>query len=94
MRSLPLLTAVIAAVAVTSTLPALAQTQPAGPEESNAYHAGGRHDQKAHEASLKAKKSGQKMAEPKVHPGGPRHDEPAHKAALRAQSTDAEAAKK
>lgn len=54
------------------------------------YHAGGpRHDVSAHEASIRAKENGVKLAEPTIHPGG-RHNEDNHKAAIRAQNNEAE----
>lgn len=52
------------------------------------FHPGGRHDQRGHEATLRAKAAGQRMQEPVVHPGG-KHDEAAHKAAIRADQKDA-----
>jgi hypothetical protein len=55
-------------------------------EAPKVYHAGGKHDQKGHEASEKAKAKGQKMQEPAVHAGG-RHDENQHKAAIKAEQT-------
>lgn len=47
------------------------------------YHAGGKHDRRAHEAALKARTDGRKVARPAVHPGG-RHDAQLHEAAIRA----------
>jgi hypothetical protein len=107
MKALPLFTALFAAVTVTVSAPLLAQApaeksdQPAASqaqapkkEASKAYHAGGpRHDQRAHEATLQARQQGQKLEEPKVHPGG-RHDQSSHEAALRAQQAQDAAAKK
>jgi hypothetical protein len=73
-------------------MPSVAQTQAAA-DRPKVVHPGGRHDEQVHEAALRAKMEGRRMAEPKVHPGG-RHDETAHKAALRAQRAADEAAKK
>jgi hypothetical protein len=53
------------------------------PEMSKAYHAGGRHDQRSHEAMLRARASGQVMERMAVHAGG-RHDQRAHEVAIRA----------
>lgn len=52
------------------------------------FHPGGRHDQRGHEATLRAKAAGQRMQEPVVHPGG-KHDEASHKAAIKADQKDA-----
>src|SRR5512145_1933782 len=52
------------------------------------YHAGGRHDQKGHEAAVRAKEQGKKLEEPAVHPGG-KHDERGHKAAINAEQKGA-----
>lgn len=92
MRTLPLLTFLLAALATTLAAPTFAQAPAAA--EAKVFHAGGgRHDELAHNAALRARQEGRRMAEPKVHPGG-RHDEAAHKAALRAQRAADEAARK
>lgn len=52
-------------------------------EKPAVYHGGGKHDQKGHEAAVKAKATGQKMEEPAVHAGG-KHDEQSHKSAIKA----------
>jgi hypothetical protein len=66
---------------------AVAQSSPAADrpqaEAPKAYHAGGRHDQRSHEAMLRARANGQKMAQTTVHAGG-RHDQRAHEAAMKA----------
>lgn len=54
-------------------------------ETPKVYHAGGRHDQKLHEAAVRARANGQKMEQTAVHPGG-RHDVQAHKAAMRVEA--------
>lgn len=54
------------------------------------YHAGGKHDQKQHEAALRAKEVNGPMKAPAQHAGG-KHDQKQHENAIRA---DAEAAKK
>jgi hypothetical protein len=61
---------------------AKAEAKPEAPKK--VYHAGGRHDQKGHEAAVRAKEQGKKMEEPAVHPGG-KHDERGHKAAINAE---------
>ena len=48
-----------------------------------AYHAGGRHDQRLHEAAVRARANGQTMERASMHAGG-RHDERSHEAAIRA----------
>jgi hypothetical protein len=48
------------------------------------YHAGGRHDQRGHEATLRARARGQTMATNGQHAGG-RHDVNGHEAAMRAE---------
>jgi hypothetical protein len=107
MKAQPLLAAVFASMMVMAGVPAIAQTQPEkseqptasqtpapGKEASKVYHAGGpRHDQRAHEATLQARQSGQRLEQPKVHPGG-RHDQSSHEAALRTQQAQDAAAKK
>jgi hypothetical protein len=88
---------VIAAALVAAGLAsaAIAQTGPVGNvadkaaeksetvEMPRTYHAGGRHDQRLHEASLRARAKGQKMERLPVHAGG-RHDAQAHEAAIKA----------
>lgn len=91
MRSLPLLTTFLAALATASASPTFAQASATA--EAKVFHAGGRHDELAHKAALRARQEGLRMAEPKVHPGG-RHDEMAHRAALRAQRAADETAKR
>jgi hypothetical protein len=51
---------------------------------SKVYHAGGRHDQRGHEATLRARARGQTMATNGQHAGG-RHDVNGHEAAMRAE---------
>lgn len=93
MKPISLMT-VLTALIVATASPAGAQSQTeAKAEQPNAFHAGGRHDEQAHKATLRAKQEGWRMAEPKVHPGG-RHDEFPHRAALRAQRVADEAAKR
>jgi len=48
------------------------------------YHAGGRHDQRGHEATLRARARGQTMTTNGQHAGG-RHDVNGHEAAMRAE---------
>jgi hypothetical protein len=48
------------------------------------YHAGGRHDQRGHEATLRARARGETMATNGQHAGG-RHDVNGHEAAMRAE---------
>ena len=93
MKSFPLLSALVA-VAVATTAPvAIAQSQTSmTADEPKVVHPGGRHDEHAHKAALRAKKEGRRMVEPKVHPGG-RHDESTHKASLREQRAADPAAK-
>lgn len=104
MKALPLITGLVAAITSMLSAPALAQTQTPTTEEPAAaqtqapktaartvYHAGGpRHDEWAHEATLRARERGQKTQQPAVHPGG-RHDQVPHEAALRAQRQSDEA---
>lgn len=54
-----------------------------GAEMPTVYHAGGRHDQRLHEATIRARANGQKMERPSMHAGG-RHDTQAHEAAIKA----------
>jgi hypothetical protein len=80
--------AVIAAFSLASGA-AVAQTganaEPSKAEPtSKVYHAGGRHDQRGHEATLKARARGQTMATNGQHAGG-RHDVNGHEAAMRAE---------
>jgi Ni/Co efflux regulator RcnB len=99
-----LIVSVIASAAIGAANLASAQTAPAGSDAkketteakkdaTKVYHAGGKHDQKAHEASVRAKEAGKKMEEPTMHPGG-KHDVTGHKAALKAEQKEAEATKK
>lgn len=93
MKSSSLLMTALALSFAATTSPAGAQSQTeARAEQPKVFHAGGRHDEQAHKAALRAKREGWRMTEPKVHPGG-RHDEQAHKAALRAQRQADETAK-
>jgi hypothetical protein len=93
MKPVSLMT-VLTAFIVATTSPAGAQSQTqAKAEQPEAFHAGGRHDERAHKATLRAEQQGWRMAEPEVHPGG-RHDEFSHRAALRAQRAANEAAKR
>ena len=94
MKPLSLMMTVMTALIAAATSPAGAQSQTeANAEQPKVFHAGGRHDEQAHKATLRAKQEGWRMAEPKVHPGG-RHDEFSHRAALRAQRAADEAAKR
>ena len=52
-------------------------------EAPKVYHAGGKHDQRAHEATLRARANGQKVERTSVHAGG-RHDARSHEAAIKA----------
>lgn len=63
---------------------------PTAQSQKKVYHAGGKHDQYAHERSEKAKANGKTMQESAVHAGG-RHDEQSHKAAIKAQQSEAAA---
>lgn len=87
----------LAAAVMTATLSASAMAQTAPLVDSvertsdksgvadtpKVYHAGGRHDQRLHEATLRARANGQKMERLPVHAGG-RHDAWAHEAAIKA----------
>jgi hypothetical protein len=85
MKSLAL-ASVLALASIVSTN-AMAQSSPSADrpqaDAPTAYHAGGRHDQRSHEAMLRARANGQKMAQTTVHAGG-RHDQRAHEAAMKA----------
>jgi hypothetical protein len=67
----------------------LAQSMPTAeppPAQSpKVHHAGGRHDQKLHEAAERARANGQRMPQTTVHAGG-RHDVRAHEAAMKADA--------
>lgn len=52
-------------------------------ETPKVYHAGGKHDQRLHEAAIRARENGQKMEQTTMHAGG-RHDVQSHEAAMRA----------
>lgn len=52
-------------------------------ETPKVYHAGGKHDQRAHEATLRARANGQRVERTPVHAGG-RHDARSHEAAIKA----------
>jgi hypothetical protein len=60
-------------------------------EKPKVYHAGGKHDQKGHEAAEKAKAQGKTMKEPAAHAGG-KHDVQGHKAAIKADQAAAKPA--
>ena len=82
----------IAAVALAATVlaagSAIAQStprpEPLNQESTKVHHAGGRHDQKLHEAAERARANGHRMQQTTVHAGG-RHDVRAHEAALKAE---------
>jgi Spy/CpxP family protein refolding chaperone len=78
----------VAAGAAMSSLVAFAQPAATAEPATKAppvYHAGGRHDQKLHEAALRARADGQRM-EATMHAGG-RHDARVHEAAIKAEAT-------
>lgn len=81
--------AVAAALAGLVSLASAAQPTVTSEAESASppavFHAGGRHDQKLHEATIRARAGGQRMQQTTVHAGG-RHDERGHAAALRADA--------
>lgn len=58
---------------------------------ANVYHAGGKHDQRAHEATLRARARGETMATNGQHAGG-RHDVKQHEAAMNAEARKSESA--
>lgn len=53
-------------------------------ESTPIHHAGGRHDQKLHEAAERARANGHRMQQTTMHAGG-RHDVRAHEAAMKAE---------
>lgn len=86
-------TLMIAAASLAATVlaagSALAQPAPK-PEQANkdaatVYHAGGRHDQKLHEAAERARANGHRMQPTTMHAGG-RHDVRAHEGAMKAEA--------
>ncbi len=86
---------VIAAVALASGT-AFAQTSGEDPSAkteapTKVYHAGGKHDQRAHEATLRARARGETMATNGQHAGG-RHDVKQHEAAMNAEARKSESA--
>ena len=83
---------IVAAVAAASILAAgsaLAQStpkaEPAKPDAEKVHHAGGRHDQRLHEAAERARANGRHMQQTTMHAGG-RHDVRAHEAAMKAEA--------
>lgn len=82
----------IAAAALAATVlaagSALAQStptpEPLNQESTKVHHAGGRHDQKLHEAAEAARVNGHRTQQTTVHAGG-RHDVRAHEAAMKAE---------
>ena len=88
MKALMIAAAVVAAT-VLAAGSAFAQSTPK-PEQPNqestkVHHAGGRHDQKLHEAAERAKANGHRMQQTTVHAGG-RHDVRAHEAAMKSDA--------
>lgn len=81
--------AAVAAVTILAAGTAVAQPAPDKAAENTVatkvYHAGGRHDQKLHEAAVRARANGQRMTPTTVHAGG-RHDARAHEAAMKAEA--------
>ena len=87
MKILQIVTAAIAAT-VLAAGSALAQST-AKPEQPNqestkVHHAGGKHDQRLHEAAERARANGHRMQQTTMHAGG-RHDVRAHEAAMKAE---------
>lgn len=80
--------AVVAAGALAAGA-ALAQPTPkseqTNPQAATLHHAGGRHDQKLHEAAELARANGHRMQQTTMHAGG-RHDVRAHEAAMKAEA--------
>lgn len=74
----------LAAIASSSmAVEAAAPSEAAKADLPKVFHAGGRHDQVAHEAAVRARANGHRMERTTFHAGG-RHDERAHQAAIRA----------
>lgn len=87
MRSTPLTLAALLVGAIASSATGAQQNPLANDARADApkvYHAGGKHDQRVHEAALKARADGQPIARPTVHPGG-KHDARMHEAAIQAE---------
>jgi opacity protein-like surface antigen len=78
--------ALVALAAITSSSMAaetVAANESAKAGTATVYHAGGKHDQRQHEAALRARANGQKLERIAIHAGG-RHDARGHEAASRA----------
>jgi hypothetical protein len=93
MKTLKVATAALAATVLVAGS-ALAQPTP-GPEQMKQestpiHHAGGRHDQKLHEAAERARANGHRMQQTTAHAGG-RHDVRAHEAAMKSDAARATA---
>lgn len=85
MKSTLALTALLVGAAVsTAAVAQPAATESGAKAPAKVYHPGGKHDQRAHEATLRARANGQKLERPAVHPGG-KHDAQLHEAAIRAE---------
>jgi hypothetical protein len=75
--------AVLSTSVFAQTAPSDAPSQKAS-ETPKVYHAGGKHDQRQHEAAIRARENGQKLEQTTMHAGG-RHDVQSHEAAMRAE---------
>jgi hypothetical protein len=82
-----LLFAMASSVALAQTSPQDVNQTPQKVEKPKVHHAGGKHDQMAHEASEKAKAHGQPMQDMGMHAGG-KHDMQGHKAAIKADQAN------
>lgn len=90
MKALTLTTLFIAAAVSTVAFAQSPNTEQARETaQPRVYHAGGKHDQRGHEATLRARARGQRVEDTNVHAGG-RHDAQTHKAAIRADEIQRE----